>query len=135
MGFLAGCGDGQEQAQSQGGVTAEDVKEEAVETIETAQAYTRQQKEEYQTKIAEQLKALDSKMDGLEAEAETLQGDVRTQYERMLVTLKQKRREADEIYTELNQKTGEAWSAVKIRMDNMMRNLKAAFGQVASHPS
>jgi hypothetical protein len=74
-------------------------------------------------------------MDGLEAEAETLQGDVRTQYERMLVTLKQKRREADEIYTELNQKTGEAWSAVKIRMDNMMRNLKAAFGQVASHPS
>jgi hypothetical protein len=133
--MLAGCGDGQEQTTSESRVTVEDVKEEAAETIDKAQAYTQQQKEEYQMKVAEQLKALDSKMDGLEAEAETLQGDVRTQYERMLVTLKQKRREADEIYTELNQETGEAWSAVKIRMDNMIRNLKAAFGQVASHPS
>lgn len=132
---LSGCSDGEDQAKSQGTVTAEDVKEEAVETMETAKAFTKQQKEAYQRKIDEELKTLDSEMDGLETKVDNLEENVRTQYEKMLTTLKQKRREADEIYKELEQETGEAWSAVKIRMDNMMRNLKAAFDQVASNPS
>ena len=129
MGVLAGCGDGQEQAQSQGGVTAEDIKEEAAETIEKAQTYTRQQKEEYLENVDEQLAALDRKFVELEAKTESMQEDARDQYEKILVTLQQKQKETAVALEELKQESGEAWSTMKTKMDALMKNLQIAFDQ------
>jgi vacuolar-type H+-ATPase subunit I/STV1 len=126
---MAGCSDGQEQAQSQDRVTAEDVREEAAETMEKAQAYTRQQKEDYLKKVDAQLAALDRKFVELEAKTESMQEDVRDQYEKMLVTLQQKQKETAETLEELKQASGEAWSTMKARMDALMKNLQIAFDQ------
>jgi len=126
---LVGCGEGKEQAQSQENVTAENVKEDAAETMETAQAYTQQQKEEYQRELDEQLNALDQKLDKLEAKAESMQEDAKVRYENMLVTLKQKQRDAVDALDELKRESGEAWSTMKEKMDAMMKNLKNAFDQ------
>lgn len=128
---LAGCGgDGQEQAQSQDNVTAADVKEEAVQTMEKVQAYTQQEKEEYQRELDEKLTAMDQKIGELETKAESMEKDIRDQYEKMLLTLKQKQREAVEALEELKQESGEAWSGMKNKMDTMVHNLRIAVEQV-----
>lgn len=126
---IAGCGDAQEQSKSQTGVTAENIKEEAVQTMEKAQAYTQQQKEEYLEKIDVQLAALDRKFTELEAETESMQEDARDQYEKMLVTLQQKRKEAANTLEELKKESGAAWSTMKAKMEVMMKNLQIAFDQ------
>lgn len=58
--FSAGCGEKKES-----GVTGQDVKKEAREAVQTATAFTQQQKEEYQKKLEAKLKEYDQKLDKL----------------------------------------------------------------------
>jgi uncharacterized lipoprotein NlpE involved in copper resistance len=128
--MLVGCGEKQDASQSQKDVTAEDVKEEAVQAMEKVQAYTQQEKEEYQRELDEELIAMDQKIGELETKAESMEKDIEDQYEKMLLTLKQKQREAVEALEELKQESGEAWSGMKNKMDTMVHNLRIAVEQV-----
>lgn len=58
LGLWPGCGEKKETE-----VTSKDVKKEAKEAVETAKAYTQQQKKEYQEQIEAKIKGYDQNLD------------------------------------------------------------------------
>lgn len=62
MGLGAACGEKKESATSPEKVTAQEVKKKAKEAVETAMAYTQQQREEYQKQLEGKIKEYDRKL-------------------------------------------------------------------------
>ncbi|MGA6927548.1 MAG: hypothetical protein WBY88_17805 [Desulfosarcina sp.] len=129
IGLSVGCSDEPERPASQTTVTSQEVKNEAAEAVDTTQAYTQQQMEEYQQQVEQQLNDFDRKLEDLEARTESMQADAKAQYEETIAALKQKLSEAADAFDELKQESSEAWSRTKVKIDEMIDDLQRRFDQ------
>jgi TolA-binding protein len=126
---LAGCG-GEEQATK---VTPEDVKEEAKEALQTATAFTAEQKEAYQKQIESTLEEYNQRMDELKTKAGALKGEARAKVNEQMEMLRNKREAAVQNLEQLKAASGEAWGDLKTGMDQAMTELQQAYDQALSH--
>ncbi len=85
-----------------------------------------QKREEYIDKLAAQLKEWSVKIDELEARARSAKADMKTEYEKQIGQLKEKRDEATKKFQELKGSSGEAWDTLKSGAESAWTEMKNA---------
>ena len=135
--LLLACGDQKEAQKPETAVTSADVKKEATEAMETAKAYTRQQKEEYQKKMEARLQELDSEIQQLQAKAQSsateLKEKSKAEFNQSMEDLRNKQQVATEKLNELKSASGQAWEDIKGGVNSAMDELGKAYDRARSH--
>jgi len=131
--FLAACGNQDQAEQPESKVTAQDLKKESKEALNTAMAYTEQKKEAYQKQIEAELKAYEEKLDKLKDGAMGLKDDAKAEYDRQIGALEQKMKSASEKFNALKSASGETWDDVKSAMDKAVDELRDNYDKVIAH--
>ncbi len=85
-----------------------------------------QKREEYIDKLAAQLKEWSAKIDELESKARVAKVDVKTEYEKQIGQLKDKRESAMTKFQELKGASGEAWDTLKAGAESAWAEMKHA---------
>ncbi len=85
-----------------------------------------QKREEYIDMLAAQLKEWSAKIDELEAKARSATADMRTEYEKQIGQLKEKRDTAMLKFVELKGASGEAWDTLKAGAESAWTEMKNA---------
>jgi archaellum component FlaC len=133
LAFFVSCGSQEETSEPETEVTAEDVKNEAAEAVETAADYTLEQKEAYMQKIDTQLEEIDREIGVLGNKIETgtdeMKAEGRAKLEASLNALRAQKEAAAQQYEKLKASSGAAWDDLKAGMDGAMEKLNAAFDQ------
>lgn len=114
-------------------VSAEEVKRETGETLETAKTYLAQQKEKYQESAESTLNDLNDKIKGLQAKAEQAGADTKAKYNEIIEGPQKKQGEAQNKLHDLKSKSADAWEDVKSGMDAALENLKNSYNDAVSH--
>ena len=113
--------------------SAEDVKRETGEALETTKTYLSQQKEKYQKDAESTLSDLNDKIKGLQSKAEQAGTDTKAKYNEILEGLRKKQEEAQNKLNDLKSKSADAWEDVKSGMDAALENLKNSYSDAVSH--
>lgn len=113
-----------EETGQKGEVTAEDVKREAEEALETATTYTAQQRQAYQAKMEAKLEEFGRRIDELKAEAEAKKPEVEARLQEEIKQLEQKREAAREKLDELRSASEKAWKDLKSELDVIMDDVE-----------
>jgi hypothetical protein len=125
------CGSQEETPKPKTKVTAEDVKNEAAEAMETAGNYTMEQKEAYMRKIDARLEELDREIGALGKRIQTgtdeLKAEGRAKLEASMQTLRAQKEAALQQYEKLKTSSGAAWDELKTGMDAAMKKLDETF--------
>jgi len=124
-GIISGCGKTQEEDKQV--VTAEKVKKEAKEALDTTMGYAQEKSREYHDKIKESLKDYDKKMDELKAKSATMTEEAKADFNKTMEQLKEKKEAASKKLQELKKPTGKAWEDVKAGVNEAMADLKEAY--------
>lgn len=129
VGFLAalmfaGCAEKEE-------TTAEDVKQETKEALETAKAYTEEQRAEYMAEMMDTLKSYEEKIQSLEMKAEGMGEDARAALEERIRMLKEQRERAAQRLEEMKSSSGDAWMEIKTGIDKAMEDMSKAYKKAA----
>ncbi|UCD56671.1 MAG: hypothetical protein JSV16_12690 [Candidatus Hydrogenedentota bacterium] len=122
--FLTACGKQAEPPKEEAEVSAEDVKKESLEALETAKAYTLQQKQEYQNKIEAKLDEVDAQIDELKARAEQAKDETKAKLYKQIEELQKKQEAAREKLEELKTASEQAWEKLKSEMDAAVEDLE-----------
>ncbi len=85
-----------------------------------------QKREEYIDKLAAQLKEWSAKIDELEARARSAKVDMKTEYEKQIGQLKEKRDEATKKFQELKGSSAQAWDTLKSGAESAWTEMKNA---------
>lgn len=137
LAVLLACGDEKEAAKPKAEVTSEDVKKETKEAMETAQAYTQQQKDEYlqlmNAKLEEINRELQELTDKTQSKASEMKEEARAELNRNMETLRSKKQEVAQKLDELKSASGSAWEDIKSGMDAAMEDLNQALTRARSH--
>ncbi|MFH2043663.1 MAG: hypothetical protein ABIK92_00780 [Pseudomonadota bacterium] len=128
--FFSACNNQDQAKEPESMVTAQDVKKESKEALNTVVAYTEQKKEAYQKQIDADLKAYDQKIDKLKAGAMELKDDARDEYNHQIAILEKKKKSASEKFNELKSASGETWDDVKSGMDKAVDELRDDYDKV-----
>jgi len=135
--FLLACSDQQESQKSETAVTSADVKNEAKEAMETAKAYTQQQKEEYQKQMEAKLQELDREIQDLQTKAQSnaaeLKEKSKEEFNQTMEELRNKQQAATEKLDQLKSASGKAWEDTKAGVDSAFDELSKAFDRARSH--
>ena len=83
-------------------------------------------REEYIDKLASQLKEWSAKVDELESKARAATTDAKTEYEKQIKQLKEKRDDATKKLQELKGSSAEAWDALKVGSETAWTEFKNA---------
>lgn len=83
-------------------------------------------REEYIDNLAAQLKEWSAKVDELESKARVAKADVKTEYEKQITHMKDKRDAAMQKLQELKGASTEAWDALKVGSEAAWSDLKNA---------
>lgn len=86
-----------------------------------------QDRKQYIDKMAAQLKEWDDKIQKLQAKADKAKADARTEYQKEMQQLQQKRTEARDKLQQLQQAGDEAWEELKTGAEKSWNDLKSAF--------
>ena len=89
--FFVGCGEQKKSADTQSSVSAEDIKKGVKDVVETASAFTEQQKEEYQNQIEEKLKEYGEKIDDMIAQIDNIKESASEELKREIAILRNKK--------------------------------------------
>lgn len=119
-------------AGTESGATAGNVTQKARETGETAARYAAQKKNEYQQKVKAELQAFKKKLHEMRGKAARLKGRTRTEFDRTVNRLREKRRAISKELDNLKARSGKAWEDLKVKTDHAMRDLKRAYDRAAS---
>jgi t-SNARE complex subunit (syntaxin) len=119
--------------ESQGKVSAQDVKKDLGRALEKAKAYTNQQRKEYQQKIQASLDDLKKKTSELKNSAEKAKGEAMSKMSAGMEDLKKKQADAEQKLKALQSASGEAWGDVKSGLDNAMIELKKSYEKAMSY--
>lgn len=129
--LLSACSDQKEPAKSEAKVTSQEVKQEAKEAVETAKAYTYQQKDDYLNLMKAKMEDLDRQIQELQAKAESKASEVKTQskteFNQAMEELRSKKQAAEAKYESLKSASAEAWNDMRSGMDSAMDEMSAAF--------
>lgn len=91
-----------------------------------------QDRKDYIDKMAAQLKEWDDKIQELQMRADKAKAEAKTEYQRELQQLRQKRAEAQNTLSQLQQASDEAWEELKGGAEKSWRDLKSAFEKAKS---
>lgn len=114
-------------------VTKQDVKNQAVETMEKAKVYAEQQRQEYTKQVQATLDDLSKKIDQLKEQAKIAKGEALTKIQGALADLKVKQDQAKQKMQELGSSTGAAWEQVKAGVDKAVTDLQKAYNDASSY--
>lgn len=89
-------------------------------------------KQSFQQKLEAQLKEWDAKLDELKAKAPELKGKIRTEYEKQLEALVEKRANANEKLQDLRKHTEDAWEDLKEGSEKAWADMRVAVERIAS---
>ena len=129
---LAGCGGKEEPAETKKPVTMEGVKKETGEATQTAEAYTRQQMDEYRQRVQAKLEDFDKKLDEMRAKTEKMKKEARAEMEQQMTELRKKREEAAKELEKMQSESGKAWEDIKTGLDSALDEMDKAYQQAAS---
>jgi hypothetical protein len=110
-----------------GKVTSEDVRRDAGQAAETAAEYSKQTKEEFQTKLDTQLKELDAEIVKLREKGRDLKDEAKVNWDQKMAALGTKRDAARAKLTEVSQASAEAWKDVQKGAQSAWDELDKAF--------
>lgn len=122
---FAGCAEKEE-------TTAEDVKKETKEAVETARAYTEEQRAKYMAEMMDKLESYEEQINELEMEARDTGDEARMAMEERLQTLRDKRDDMSERLDEMRSAGGDAWMEMKKGMDKAMDEMSKAYEKAAA---
>ena len=125
--FSAACSNQNQSVQEKTDTSAEDVRREAKEALETAAAYTQEQKQKYRDKIQTQLDEFDNQLDELRPKAESARESAKVQLNEQIEMLKQKREVAAQRLKKLTSSKDEGWAKVKGGLDKAMTDLQKSY--------
>jgi TolA-binding protein len=120
--------DGQAMAaETKPGVSAEDVKKDTKEALETTKEYTVQQKEEFQKKMRAQLDRMQKRIDQLTAKANRAKTDAQAELKKATAELQEQKDAAGKKLKELESATGKAWSDLKSGLNATVEELEKSY--------
>lgn len=128
--FSAGCSNQNQSVQERTDTSAEDVRREAKEALETAAVYTQEQQQKYQEEIRTQLDEFDNRLEELKAKAESAREEAKVKLNNQSETLEQKREKAAQRLEKLTSSRDEAWAELKDGMDKAMADLQQSYERV-----
>lgn len=89
-------------------------------------------KQSFQQKLEDQLKEWDAKLEELKAKAPGLKGKIRTEYEKQLEALAEKRANANEKLQDLRKQTENAWEDMKEGSEKAWADMRVAMERITS---
>lgn len=121
---LAGCSGDDEQK-----VTAEQVKKEAKEAVDTALAFSKQKQEVFLAKVDEQYQALQQQGDELMAKAKEQAAAGKAQAQQVLADLQTKQQAVRDKMAAMKQAGDQAWAQAKPELEAALANLQEAYNK------
>lgn len=119
---LTGCGSGDDQK-----VTAQQVKKEAKEAVNTAVAYSKQKQEEWFAQAQAQYQELEKETSQLMDKAKEKAAAGQDKAKDILADLQKWQAVAQEKLKAMQSASGEAWEKAKVELDEALQNLKQAY--------
>lgn len=132
MGFLSSCGENEKTQSKPAAVSKEDVGQKAMETYDATKAYTIEQMQAFRVQAETRLGEYKKEIEGLQANAEKLEGDAKAEAELQLTALRQKRDAVAEKLKDLSSSSGNAWEELKSGIDAAMEDLGNACKQAVA---
>jgi hypothetical protein len=123
----SGCSPEEQLQERAPGVTAEDVKEKAKQTYESAKLFTQEQLEDFQERTRQELEEYDDKLDRLTTRLEGLQAETKHELARKIRAVREKRDKAYAKLRELKSSSEEAWAEMKSGVETAMEELSKAY--------
>lgn len=117
----------------EGEVTAEDVKKEVSEAVETTKAYLAEQKKKYVEEMETELADYRRRIDELQKKAEEATGEAKADMEKQIEKLREKQEAARKKLDELEKSGEKAWEDLKAGANKAMEDLEKAFEEAKSH--
>lgn len=108
-------------------VTSEDVRRDAGQAAETVVEFSRQTKEEFQTKLETQLKQSDAEIAKLREKGSELKDEAKANWEQKMANLETKRDAARVKLAEIGASSAEAWKDVQKGAQSAWDELDQAF--------
>lgn len=124
--FFIGCGEQKKSADTQSSVSAEDIKKEVKDVVETASAFTEQQKEEYQNQIEEKLKEYGEKIDDMIAQIDNIKKSASEELKREIAILRNKKEDVSKKIDAIKIANSIDWEELKVGIDNALADLEKA---------
>ncbi|MCB2226195.1 MAG: hypothetical protein KQH53_05905 [Desulfarculaceae bacterium] len=119
---LAGCGDNGDKK-----VTAEQVKKEAKEAVNTAVAYSKQKQEELMAQAKAQYQELERETSQLMDKAKEKAAAGQDKAKEVLADLQKRQAVVQEKLKAMQSASGKAWEKAKVELDEALQNLKQAY--------
>ena len=127
----SGC-DGPTSPTPLGGVTSDDVRRDAENAIDTAAEFSRQTKDEFQSKLNARLTELDEEIVVLREKGSALKDDAKARWDEKLVNLEIKREAARVKLAEVKDSSAEAWKDLQKGAQSAWSELDTAFREASS---
>ena len=112
-------------------ITAEDVRREAGQAVETATEYTQQARDEFQKGFEVQLQDLDAEISKLREKSRSITDQAKASWDQKMVELEIKRDAARAKLVEVGQSSKEAWEEVRKGAQAAWTELEKAFHEAA----
>jgi chromosome segregation ATPase len=130
---VGAAGSGFAGEEDRGRVTAQEVKKQVERALDSAKAYTDQQRKDYQQKIEAKLEDLKKNTSELRKSADTVKGEALAKVAAGIADLKQKQADAEQKLKELQSASTQAWGDVKSGLDKAMVELKKSYDKALSY--
>jgi predicted nucleic acid-binding Zn-ribbon protein len=112
-------------------VSGDELRKQAVGTLETAKKFTEQQKGEYQKKIESELTDLGKRIGELKERAETAKSESLAALQVKIADLRERQKTAENKLGELKSATAQAWTEIKDGLDRAVTDLRKSYENAA----
>jgi TolA-binding protein len=126
-----GCSEQKKPANKKQNVTTEDITKEVQDVVETASAFTEQQRQEYQRQIEAKLKEYDQKVNTMITQIENMKESASEDLKGEIDTLSNKKEEVAKKIDAIKVASGAAWDELKVGIDNALAELEKALEQAS----
>lgn len=120
-------------AETKSDVSAQDVKKETKEALETTKEFTAQQKEDFQRKMRAELDRMQKQIDHLTAKANQAKKDAQAELNKAIGELQKQKDAAGKKLQELESASEKAWGDLKSGLNAAMEDLEKSYKRALSH--
>lgn len=121
---LGAVGCSKQERTASSGVTAQDVKREATEAVDTTTQYAQQEKAEFIRNAEHELAEMKANLDELNSRAQAASGESKARLETQVVALQSKWRAAESKLNEAKAAAAPTWADAKASFAQSMQELK-----------
>jgi len=112
--------------------TADKVIQDTKEALESTKQYTREQKDSFLQAVQAELGDLQIKMTELQKKTSVASAEARTELQKAIQDLEQRKNEARKRFDEMNASTSSAWSKMKDGLNESLEDLKKSYRETLS---